>query len=93
MKMFNQYDNSTSIYTLLNLAGCTIAYLMLAGSIYYAPVDFSTKGYWAMGILLLTISLINVVKYRFDERSTNDRIRKIEDAKNEKLLSEFVGDK
>ncbi len=91
--MFNQYDNSTSIYTLLNLAGCAIAYLMLAGSIYYAPVDFSTKGYWAMGILLLTISLINVVKYRFDERSTNDRIRKIEDAKNEKLLSEFVGDK
>ena len=63
---------------------------MLAGSIWYAPVDFSTKGFWAMGIILLTISLINVVKYRFDERPQNNRIRKIEEAKNEQLLSDFA---
>ena len=37
-----------------------------------------------MGVLLLTLSLINVVKYRFDHRSSEDRIRKIEDARNEK---------
>ena len=88
--MFDSNENSSVVYTILNLGGVAVAYLMLAGSIYYAPVDFSTKGYWAMGILLLTISLINVVKYRFDERSANDRVRKIEDAKNEKMLSEYV---
>ncbi len=88
--MFSSNDNTTFVYTILNLVGVGAAYLMMAGSIYYAPVDFSTKGYWAMGILLLTISLINVVKYRFDDRSANDRVRKIEDAKNEKMLSEYV---
>ena len=45
-----------------------------------------------MGIMLLTLSLINVVKYRFDSRSTEDRIRKIEEAKNEKILEDFVSD-
>ena len=45
-----------------------------------------------MGILLLTLSLINVVKYRFDWQSQSDRIRQIESAKHEKLLEEYVGD-
>ena len=88
--MFNYEDNSITVYTILNLVGCAFAYIMLAGSIWYAPVDFSTKGFWAMGIILLTISLINVVKYRFDERSQNNRIRKIEEAKNEQLLLDFA---
>ena len=91
--MFNSNDSSTALYTVFNLLGCGAAYLMLAGSLWYAPVDFSTKGYWAMGILLLTLSLVNVVKYRFDDRTANDRIRQIEEAKNEKLLTDFVTEK
>jgi len=42
---------------------------------------------------LLTLSLVNFVKYRFEERLSEDRIQRLEDAKNEKLLEEFVGDK
>ena len=45
-----------------------------------------------MGIVLLTLSLINLVKYRFDSRMSEDRIRQIEDAKNEKLLEEFIAE-
>ncbi|MCP5075254.1 MAG: hypothetical protein GY947_18420 [Rhodobacteraceae bacterium] len=90
--MFNTNDNSTIIYMFFNLAGVAAAYMMLAGSIWYAPVDFSTKGYWAMGILLLTLSLVNVVKYRFDDRSSQDRIKQIEDAKTEKMLKEYVSE-
>lgn len=86
-------NESNSIYTIFNGAGVFIAYAMLAGSIYYAPVDFSTKGYWAMGILLLTISLVNVVKYRLDDRYSDDRIAKLEAAKAEKILEEYVVDK
>jgi hypothetical protein len=55
-------------------------------------VPLSTKGYWGMGIVLLTISLINVVKYRFDWKLSGDRIQRIEDAKNEKILEDFVSD-
>lgn len=91
MQDFNN-QTANSVYTLFNLAGCGGAYLMMAGSIYYAPVDFSTKGYWAMGIMLLTLSLVNLVKYRTDDRSSQDRIRQLEDAKNERLLKDFVSE-
>ena len=45
-----------------------------------------------MGIVLLTLSLINLVKYRFDARAYEDRIRQLEEARNERLLEDFVSD-
>ncbi|MBL1434832.1 MAG: hypothetical protein COB08_001345 [Rhodobacteraceae bacterium] len=75
---------------LFNAGGVAFAYIMLAGSIYYAPVDFSTKGYWAMGIGLLTLALVNVVKYRLEDRASGERIAKLEVAKADKILEEYV---
>jgi hypothetical protein len=84
-------DNKLII--LLNIAGVALAYLMLGVSLWLSTeVPLATKGYWGMGILLLTLSLINVVKYRFDHRSSADRIRKIEEARNEKLLEDALLD-
>lgn len=83
---------STQIYIILNFLGVLIAYAMMGGSLWYAPVDFSTKGYWAMGILMLSISLVNVVKYRFDDMARQDRVRQLEDAKNEKILRDYVAE-
>lgn len=75
----------------LNFLGVAIAYALLGMSLWLSPdVPLATKGYWAMGILLLTLSLINVVKYRFDMRFSDDRLRKIEDARNEKLLEDAL---
>ncbi len=77
----------------LNMMGVVVAYTLLAISLYLSTdVPLATKGYWGMGIVLLTLSLINVVKYRFDTRALEDRIRQIEEARNEKLLEEFVGE-
>tara|TARA_R110002124_G_scaffold151060_1_gene317855 strand:- start:554 stop:835 length:282 start_codon:yes stop_codon:yes gene_type:complete len=85
--------NDNGLILMLNGAGVAAAYLLLGVSLWISTeVPLATKGYWGMGIILLTLSLINVVKYRFDARSTEDRIRKIEDAKNEKILEEFVSD-
>ncbi|NRB00101.1 MAG: hypothetical protein HRU32_09810, partial [Rhodobacteraceae bacterium] len=53
----------------------------------------ATKGFWALGILLLTLALVNYVKYRFDARLREDRIQRLEEARNEKLLEEYVGEK
>jgi hypothetical protein len=90
--MYNENSDNGMILT-INMAGVFLAYALLAISLWMSTeVPLSTKGYWGMGIVLLTISLINVVKYRFDQRSSTDRIRRIEDAKNEKLLEEFVSD-
>lgn len=77
----------------LNFLGVVVAYGLLAMSLWLSvDVPLATKGYWGMGILLLTLSLINVVKYRFDMRFSDDRLRRIEDAKNEKLLEDALNE-
>ncbi len=90
--MFGDRTDNTVII-LINVAGVVLAYGLLGLSLYLSTdVPLSTKGYWGMGIILLTLSLINVVKYRFDHRSSEDRINRIEHARNEKLLEEYVAD-
>ena len=85
--------NDNALIVLLNMAGVAIAYGMLGVSLWLSTeVPLATKGFWGMGILLLTLSLINVVKYRFDARSSEDRIRKIEEVRNEKMLEEALRD-
>lgn len=84
-------DNTLIVF--INIIGVLVAYGLLGLSLYLSTeVPLATKGYWGMGILLLTLSLINVVKYRFDHRISEDRISQIEQAKNEKLLEDYVGD-
>ena len=83
--------NANQTYIMFNTISVGAAYFMLGLSLWLAPVDLSTKGYWAMGILLLTGSLVNLVKYRTDERLSSEMTAKIEKARNEKLISEYVG--
>ncbi|MEW6632605.1 YiaA/YiaB family inner membrane protein [Mesorhizobium sp.] len=83
--------NGNQTYILFNTVSVGAAYFMLALSLWLAPVDLSTKGYWAMGVLLLTGSLVNLVKYRTDERLSAEMTSKIEKARNDKLISEYVG--
>lgn len=84
-------DNGLILW--LNGAGVALAYFLLGISLWLSTeVPLATKGYWGMGIVLLTLSLINVVKYRFENQSRADRVRQIEEAKNEKILEDFVSD-
>ena len=84
-------DNSNQIYIAFNAAGVAAALFLLSLSLWLAPVDLSTKGYWGMGIVLLMGSLVNLVKYRTDERLSRDMVRQIEQAKTEKILKDYVG--
>ena len=88
--MWNRSDNTVIMF--FNGIAVVVAYAMLGLSLYLSPdVPLSTKGYWGIGVLMLTLALVNFVKYRFDDRLSEDRIQRLEDAKNEKLLSDFVG--
>ena len=90
--MTNPNRNDNSLIILFNAAGVVIAYGMLALSLYMSPdVPLSTKGYLGIGILLLTLSLVNFVKLRFDVRLSEDRVTRLEEARNERILSEYVG--
>ncbi len=91
--MLNNTNTDNKLIILLNAGGVIAAYVLLIISLYKSTeVPLATKGFWGIGVLMLTISLVNFVKYLFDARMTNDRIQQLEDAKNEKLLEEFVGD-
>lgn len=91
MQNYEKPDNQ--FIMLFNLAGVIAAYVLLALSLYKSvDVPLATKGYWGIGILLLTLSLVNFVKYRFDNQARIDRINLIEEARNEKLLEDYVGD-
>ena len=84
-------DNSLIMF--VNGAGVAIAYGMLGISLWLSTnVPLATKGFWGMAILMLTLALVNFVKYRFDEKLSADRINRIEEARNEKLLEDYVGD-
>lgn len=84
-------DNSLIMF--VNGVGVAIAYGMLGISLWLSTnVPLATKGFWGMAVLLLTLALINFVKYRFDDKMAEDRINRIEAARNEKLLEEYTGD-
>jgi len=87
----NKSDNALIMF--VNGAGVAVAYGMLTISLWLSTdVPLSTKGFWAMSVMMLTLALVNFVKYRFDEKMADDRIQRIEDAKNEKLLEDYVGE-
>jgi len=84
-------DNSLIMF--VNGVGVAVAYGMLGISLWLSTeVPLSTKGFWAMSVMMLTLALVNFVKYRFDEKMSEDRINRIEEAKTEKLLSDYAGD-
>jgi hypothetical protein len=85
------HSDNNQIYIMFNAAGVAAALFLLSLSLWLAPVDLSTKGYWGMGIVLLMGSLVNLVKYRTDERNAQSVVRQLEHAKNEKILKDYVG--
>ena len=85
--------SENSLIMFVNGVGVAIAYGMLGISLWLSTnVPLATKGFWGMAVLLLTLSLINFVKYRFDEKMSEDRINRIEAARNEKLLEEYTSE-
>jgi len=89
----NSKRNDTNTIMFFNGLGVVFAYCMLGLSLYLSTdVPLATKGYWGIAVVLLTLALVNFVKYRFEDRLSEDRIQQLEDAKNEKLLSDFVAE-
>ncbi len=85
------HRDENSLYVLINGAGVLTALGLMGISIWIVDVDLATKGYWIMGLAMLIICLVNMVKYRFDQRKNEETIAKIENAKTEKLLKDYVG--
>lgn len=86
-------NDDNALIMFFNGAGVVAAYVMLGISLWLSTdVPLATKGYWGIGVLMLTISLVNFVKYRFDHKLSADRLSKLEEAKNERILGAYVAD-
>jgi len=83
-------DSSNAMYIAFNFACVVGAVGLLCISLWLAPVDLSTKGYWGMGVLWLSGSLVNLVKYRNDDRMAREALTTLENARNEKLIKDYV---
>ncbi len=66
------------------------AYTMLAFALAYMPVEMATKGYIAMAVLFLSGSLVTLVKTLHDVRVGTEFTTKLEKARQEKILNEYV---
>ncbi|MEO8685549.1 MAG: hypothetical protein ABI414_12000 [Devosia sp.] len=82
--------SNNTVYILFNGLGVATAYVMLALSVWLSPIDISAKGYWGMGVFLLTVALVNLVKYRLEDRIQAERLYKLETAKNEKIIQDYI---
>jgi len=83
----------SKLWITFNYACVITAYAMLGLSLMLIPVDLSTKGYIGMGILFLTGSLITLVKTLQETRINEQFSNKVERAKQEKLLTDYVSAK
>ena len=81
---------ANTIYVVFNFACVAAAISLLCISLWLAPVDLSTKGYWGMGVLWLCGSLINMIKYRMEDRFSQESVARLEAARNEKLIQDYV---
>lgn len=81
----------SKLWISFNYACVIAAYAMLGLSLIFMPVNLATKGYVAMGVLFLSGSLVTLVRTLQEQRINSQFTSKIERAKQEKLLSEFVG--
>lgn len=80
----------SKLWVSFNYACVIAAYAMLALSLILMPVDMSTKGYVGMGVLFLTGSLVTLVKTLQEQRINEQFSSKVERARQEKLLSDYV---
>ncbi|MDQ2091642.1 hypothetical protein [Marimonas arenosa] len=89
--MLNTTKTDNTLIMLFNGAGAIAASVLLGLSLYLSTdVPLSTKSYWGIGVLMLTFGLVNFVEYRFDTLPREGRPKQLEDAKNERLLEEFI---
>lgn len=73
-------------WTTFSYVSFGLAAFMLALGLYLMPLDLWGKGYLAMGILMLVQTTVNVTKTLRDNQEADKLLRRIDDAKTEKLL-------
>ena len=89
MTMNESFQKHSSSWVSFSYLSFGAAGTMLALGLYMMPLDLWGKGYLAMGILMLVQTTVNITKTLRDNAESEKLIRKVEDARTEKLLVKF----
>ena len=87
--MNDSFQKHSSSWVSFSYISFGSAAFMLALGLYMMPLDLWGKGYLVMGILMLVQTTVNVTKTIRDNAEADKLIRKVEDARTEKLLVKF----
>ncbi len=87
--MNDSFQKHSSAWVSFSYVSFGAAAVMLAVGLYMMPIDLWGKGYLTMGILMLVQTTVNVTKTLRDNAEADKLIRKVEDARTEKLLVNF----
>lgn len=90
--MNDSFQKHSQAWVSFSYVSFAAAAVMLFVGLYMMPIDLWGKGYLAMGILMLVQTTVNVTKTVRDNSEAEKLIRKVEDARTEKLLVKFNRD-
>lgn len=90
--MNDSFQKHSSSWVSFSYVSFGSAAVMLAVGLYMMPLDLWGKGYLVMGILMLVQTTVNITKTLRDNVEAEKLIRKVEDARTEKLLVKFNRD-
>jgi len=86
----NYAPKDSHAFKLFTMASFAIAAAMQAGGIFFMEASFAAKGFYAMSAIMLVHTAISVTKMLRDDHESQRIFNKIEDAKTEKLLTEYT---
>jgi len=81
------HSHSWIVFTYVSFAA---ALAMVVGGIVLMPLDLAMKGYLAMGVVMLVQSCMTLTKTIRDNDEAGKLVKRIEDAKTERLLMDVV---
>ena len=87
--MNDSFQKHSQAWVSFSYVSFAAAAFMLFVGLYMMPIDLWGKGYLAMGILMLVQTTVNITKTLRDNAESEKLIRKVEDARTEKLLVKF----
>jgi hypothetical protein len=67
-----------------------LSLFMISAGIFFMPIDFATKGFLGMGVIMLIQSCIVVTKTIRDNHEAEKLLNRIEDARTERLLMDVA---
>lgn len=89
--MSNPVQPHTSAWVSFTYASTFAAAGMVATGILFLPVDWWSKGYLSMGVLMLIQSVVTATKTLRDNHEAGRLVNRIEDARTEQILMRVKG--